>query len=103
MDLFNFLPSFVARKTKRSARKPKQTPRAHLGLESLEARLVMDAAAISGFVYADANNNGLFDPGEKPLANSSIQLKNSQSTVIGQAITDANGFYQFTTANTIST
>lgn len=103
MDLFNFLPSFAGRKTKRSARKCKPTPRAHLGLENLEARLVMDAAAISGFVYADANSNGLFDPGEKPIANSSIQLKNSQGTVIGQTITDANGFYKFTTDSTIST
>jgi protocatechuate 3,4-dioxygenase beta subunit len=103
MDLFNFLPSFGSRKTKRHARKPKTTPRAQLQIENLEARLVMDAAAISGFVYADANNNGLFDPGEKPIANSSIQLKNAQGTVIGQTTTDANGFYKFTTDSTIDT
>jgi len=103
MDLFNFLPSFSSRKVKRNARKPRQTPRAQLSLENLEARLVMDAAAISGFVYADTNNNGLFDAGEKAIANSSIQLKNSQGTVIGQTVTDANGFYQFTADSTIST
>ena len=62
MDLFNFLPSFSARKSKRNARKPRQTPRAQLSVENLEARLVMEAAAISGFVYADANDHGLFAP-----------------------------------------
>src|SRR6266404_2153202 len=99
MDLFNFLPSFGFRRLKRGARKPaaKIAPRASLRLENLEDRLVMSASAISGFVFADANNNGLFDPGEKPIANSSIQLQNSQGIVIGQTTTDANGFYQFTT------
>ncbi len=105
MLLFNFLPSFRNRKHKRSAdkRRSRTTQRADLRLESLEDRLVMTASVISGFVYADANNNGLFDPGEKPIANSSIQLQNSKGVVIGQTITDANGFYQFTTDNTIST
>jgi protocatechuate 3,4-dioxygenase beta subunit len=105
MVLFNFLPSFGSRKPKRSNRKPaaKTGRRAKLEVETLESRLVMTANVISGFVFSDLNNNGLFDPGEKPIANSSIVLKNSSGTVIGQAITDANGFYQFSTDSTIST
>ena len=105
MALFNFLPSFGSRKPKRGNRKPatKTGRRAQLEVESLESRLVMTASVISGFVFSDTNNNGLFDPGEKPIANSSIQLKNSTGVVIGQTITDANGFYQFTTDSTIST
>ena len=105
MALFNFLPSFGSRKPKRGNRKPtaKSGRRAQLEVETLESRLVMTASVISGFVFSDTNNNGLFDPGEKPIANSSIQLQNSSGTVIGQAITDANGFYQFATDSTIST
>ena len=32
---------------------------------------------ISGFVYYDANNNGVFDAGETPIANSQIILINN--------------------------
>jgi protocatechuate 3,4-dioxygenase beta subunit len=105
MALFNFLPSFRTKKHKRGAdkRRAKAAPRADLHIESLEDRLVMTASVISGFVYADVNNNGIYDVGEKPIANSSIQLQNSQGVAIGQTVTDANGFYQFTTDSTIST
>jgi hypothetical protein len=68
-----------------------------LNVEALEDRLTPSSTTISGFVYYDANGNGLFDPGESPIANSSIQLQNTSGTVIGSAMTDANGFYQFTT------
>jgi hypothetical protein len=72
-------------------------------VELLEDRTVPSGTTISGFVFNDANNNGLFDPGESPIANNTIQLLNASGTVIGTAVTDANGFYQFTTDSTIST
>jgi hypothetical protein len=73
-------------------------------VENLEALSLLSACpSISGYVYLDANKNGLFDTSEKPLAGNSIELLNAQNVVVGKAITDASGAYQFLTDNTIST
>jgi uncharacterized repeat protein (TIGR01451 family) len=64
---------------------------------------LLSCAVISGHVYYDANNNGLRDPGELPIANNPIELVNAGGVVVGQTTTDQNGFYQFTTDSTIST
>src|SRR3989442_1413974 len=54
--------------------------------------------SLSGFVYYDANNNGLYDTAtEAPIANSTIELRDSMNMVVGTTTTDANGFYNFTT------
>jgi hypothetical protein len=59
---------------------------------------------ISGYVYYDANNNGLMDNGEMPLANTPIELlNNANNTVIDTAVTDANGYYQFDKDETVGT
>jgi hypothetical protein len=58
---------------------------------------------ISGYVFNDANNNGIFDPGESPIANSTVELHNSANVVIGTAVTDANGFFSFSTDSSIDT
>jgi protocatechuate 3,4-dioxygenase beta subunit len=58
---------------------------------------------ISGYVFNDIHNNGLYSTGDTPLANSTIELLNSSNVVIGTAVTDANGFYSFSTDNTINT
>ncbi len=84
--------------TRNSATRGRLFPRA----EALE-RIRLLASNISGFVYQDANNNGVFDPGETPFANNRIQLLNSSGTVIGTTTTDANGFYLFTIDNSIPT
>jgi hypothetical protein len=97
MSLFSF---FRSRKPKhRSTRGKRNVARLHL--EALEDRRV--PCVISGHVYLDANNNGFFDPGETPIANSTIQLRDSAGTVIGTTVTDSNGYYQFTNNSTIST
>src|SRR5207253_2925537 len=57
----------------------------------------------SGFVYNDANNNGLFDPGETPLANSPIQLLDASNQVVASTVTDSNGFYTFNTDPRVNT
>jgi uncharacterized repeat protein (TIGR01451 family) len=54
-------------------------------------------------VYYDANHNGLFDSGETPLANSQLELQNSQGQVIATTTSDANGFYQFQTDSSVDT
>ena len=53
--------SFFSRKPNQST---PQRRRARLGVESLETRATPTANTISGFVYHDANNNGLFDSGD---------------------------------------
>jgi hypothetical protein len=74
-------------------------------VEPLEERELLSTSCpvISGYVYNDANLNGLRDPGEGPLANSSIQLFNAAGQVVATATTDANGFYSFSTDSTIDT
>ncbi len=88
-------------------RKPGKTGRRRkrpdLHVEALEDRSLPSCASISGFVYQDANNNGLFDQGELPIGNSALQLKNAQNVVIASTTTDANGFYEFTHDGTVST
>lgn len=77
--------------------------RARLGLECLEGRQLLCATTISGFVYDDANANGVRDPGEAPIAGSTLELRNASGVVVAHATTDANGRYEFTTDRTIST
>ena len=57
--------------------------------------------AISGFVYEDANFNGLRDANEPPLADVPVELVNIADMTIATATTDASGFYSFTIDATI--
>ncbi|HEV3445603.1 MAG TPA: SdrD B-like domain-containing protein [Gemmataceae bacterium] len=98
----SFLSFF--RSAKRQSTRNKRGKRSRstfLALEMLESRTV--PCIISGYAFFDANNNGIFDLGEAPIANSTIQLRNTSGTVIGTAVTDSNGYYQFTTDSNIST
>jgi hypothetical protein len=75
------------------------------GLERLEERQLLSATAISGYVFHDANNNGLFDAGESPIASNTLELfhgSNVSGTPIATAVSDASGFYQFTADGSIS-
>jgi hypothetical protein len=82
-------------------------PHAELSLERLEARdqpaVASTGAVISGYVFVDSNNNGVFDAGEQPIANNPIALRDGSGNTIATTTTDANGFYQFTTNQTIDT
>jgi uncharacterized repeat protein (TIGR01451 family) len=91
MSLF----SFRRRSTNQPAKSQpaKAAKKNHLNFDQLEDRCT--PAVISGYVFQDANNNGVFDNGELPIANSQIQLKNSQGIVVGTTITDGNGKYVF--------
>ena len=77
--------------------------RARPQLEVLEDRTVPSGNTISGFVYQDANDNGIFDPGELAIAGTTIQLRNSANQVIGTATTNAQGYYLFDHDATVST
>lgn len=74
--------------------------KARLELECLEAREV--PAGISGYAFNDLNGNGLRDPGELPIANSTIRLLDSSNRQIGTTTTDANGFYRFLTDQSLA-
>lgn len=92
-------------RSRKNRKDPFKAIRSQLNVEALEARALPSATStvISGYVYYDANNNGAYDPGEIPIANSTIQLQNSAGTVVGNTTTDNNGFYQFTTDQSVPT
>src|SRR5581483_60344 len=78
--------------------------RAVEGFEFLEPMvlLAMACPTISGYVFLDENaanaaltNNGLFDPGEAPLANASVELLNAGQQVVSTTMTDSSGAYSF--------
>jgi protocatechuate 3,4-dioxygenase beta subunit len=53
-------------------------------------------AKLSGYVYVDANNNGVFDAGETPISGVVLTLLNSSGQSTGKtATTDASGYYEF--------
>ncbi|MGE3343271.1 MAG: SdrD B-like domain-containing protein, partial [Vicinamibacterales bacterium] len=59
----------------------------------------LQAATVSGFVYVDADNDGVKDAGEAPIANTTVALSGTDdlgNPVAATTTTDAAGFYQFT-------
>jgi uncharacterized repeat protein (TIGR01451 family) len=92
------------RSRKKSAHSPRR-PTARLELEALEDRSLPSCTTISGYVFYDANNNGLYEPaaGETPLANSQLELHNAAGQTIATATSNAQGYYEFTADSTIST
>jgi hypothetical protein len=98
MGFFSFLSS-----TNNAARSKRNRQSAALRLEPLEDRCVPTCTTVSGYVYYDVNNNGLYDTGENPIGNTRIELHNAAGTVVGVTTTDANGYYQFNADATIDT
>src|SRR5437870_2927962 len=83
-------------RSRRSRKAPFKHQFSRLNVETLESRLTPSANTISGFVYYDANSNGLFDPGELPIANSSIELRTINDVFVASTTTNAQGYYEFT-------
>lgn len=52
-------------------------------------------ASVSGYVYYDKNNNGLFESGENPIPGTTVILFDAGGMQIATQITDATGFYKF--------
>ena len=74
------------------------------GVESLEPIALLSTACptISGYVFVDENsatpalsNNGLFDPGETPIAGASVELLDSSNNPVATTTTDSTGAYSF--------
>ena len=55
-----------------------------------------DPSSLAGFVYHDANNNGLFEAGEVGIAGATVILFDASGTQVGQLTSDSGGFYKFT-------
>jgi len=86
----------------RCAARPTQ---ARPAFEPLEERALLSAATISGYVFNDLNNDGLFHGSDAPIAGNTLELFHGTTATgnpIASAVTDGNGFYQFTTDNSIS-
>lgn len=90
---FSLLQSKAKRACKRKGRRPE--------VEVLEDRTT--PATISGFVYHDVDNDGIYNKAnEQPFSSSTIQLKNNLGVVIGTATTNALGYYEFNRDATVN-
>ena len=61
--------------------------------------VVRPDSSISGFVYVDADDDGIFDPGEIPLSDVNVALSGVDfrgNTVTRSQLTASNGAYSFT-------
>ena len=56
---------------------------------------VKDPIEIGNYVWKDLNDNGIMDGNEPAIEDVTVELLNSAGTVITTAITDANGYYVF--------
>jgi len=56
---------------------------------------VNEPVGISGYVFADDNQNCNYDSGEAPIAGVTIWLLDSQGNQITSTTTNANGYYEF--------
>lgn len=69
---------------------------------SAQSVVAITPATISGNVYFDADNDGVFDSGEQPIAGVLLTLTGTdfnQVAVSQTTTTNANGFYEFTNLN----
>jgi protocatechuate 3,4-dioxygenase beta subunit len=58
-----------------------------------------EPASLSGFVYHDANNDGLYSPAEQPIAGVQLTLIDGSGTVVRMSTTDEKGQYRFDKLN----
>lgn len=68
------------------------------GMGNIQALCEAAPIEIGNRIWNDANGNGVQDPGESPIANVTVHLYQG-STLIGTAITDANGEYYFVSSS----
>jgi hypothetical protein len=69
------------------------------GLGSMAAMCSSAPIEIGNRIWHDANGNGVQDAGELPLAGVTVHLYQG-STLVGTAVTDANGEYYFVSSTT---
>jgi hypothetical protein len=84
-------------RTFRSSRSGGARRQSRLGLEVLEDRWMPNGTTIAGFVFNDANNNGIMDSGETGIAGNPVELHRANGDLVATTTTDANGRYVFNT------
>jgi protocatechuate 3,4-dioxygenase beta subunit len=52
-------------------------------------------ASVSGYVYHDANNDGVRQASETPIPGTTVILQDANGTQVATTTTDSNGFYKF--------
>lgn len=72
------------------------------GLGDLVALLTPAPIEIGNRVWQDTNGDGIQEPGEAVIAGVTVHLYNAANTLIGTAVTDANGNYYFSSDTTRS-
>lgn len=65
------------------------------GSSSNPVTTLVTAASIGDYVFADANGNGLQDPGETGVAGEQVQLLDARGTPTAVVTTDGSGHYLF--------
>ncbi len=63
--------------------------------ENIDAGFFQPTGAISGIAFEDLDGDGIQDPNERGLANTTVSLMDCSGTVIATTVTDANGNYSF--------
>lgn len=53
-------------------------------------------ATLSGFVYHDQSDDGVFDAEEDPIAGVAVKLLDATGAVVGETTTNSAGYYEFT-------
>lgn len=54
-----------------------------------------EPASVAGFVYHDANHNGVFDSGEEPIGQTAVTLRGANGNAVASTTTGNNGGYSF--------
>jgi hypothetical protein len=65
------------------------------GLTNLQKNVFFFQTAITGKVFADVNQNGLLNPGERGLAGRVVQLLDGDGNVLATTRTASDGTYRF--------
>lgn len=64
-----------------------------LAVQFGSSQCVTQPGTIEGFVFKDANNNGIKDPGEVPVSNVRVQAVDGSGSTLSTVLTDINGLY----------
>jgi hypothetical protein len=90
------LAAIVASGCGRSTEQPSSESSAATPAKSAPPKIMVGPREISGYVFEDNNQNGLFDAGDERLAEQTVLVTNPSATKrLHNATTDATGNFRF--------
>lgn len=94
----------MSRRLRPPAAPTRRARRLNPSCERLETLRLLSTASpvISGYVFADANNDGRPQAAETPVAGARVQLRTAAGAVVGTETTDAKGYYAFPTGGAVN-